>query len=845
MDEHRHDPRDHRLSGVPDTWPLSALDAARELGISERTIRRAIARGDLPATKHAGIYQIDPAALAHYQSRFTGSAPAHSISIALPRPPNALIGRKEERSTAFALLLREGVRVVTLTGPGGVGKTHLALSIAAEVADVFADSAYFVDLSPVREPDLVLPAIAQAIGLRDTGQRSLDESIAAFLRPRELLLVLDNVEQVIAAAPRIADLAAGCPDLHILATSRIPLRIRGEQRLPVDPLPTDDQPGVLNQSAASQLFVERARAVDPSLADTDDNLQAIAGICQRLDGLPLAIELAAAWSALLPPADLLAQLSDRMRTTGHAPRDLPDRQQTVADTIAWSYDLLAPEEQTLFRCLAVCVDGFDRDAASAIAGRPATDVTAQLGALVEQSLLRRVERPGQHTRFAMLETVREFAAEQLEGSGTADSIRNRHAGFFLTFAEQIGADVYGPEMRHHLDRFVIEYANLRAALGYLAESGDTVRELRLAAALSNYWLHRGQISEGIEALGAALARGTTAPPDIRAKALLELAALLLAVGAIDRAGQISAESVSLARVAGDHDLLGEALWVQANVVGSDNARIGEAIELLEEAVGSAVDRGIPIDRYQSGLAAIGTLWIRSGQRERGSSLLQGALEVLQASGRHLETGETLLRLGRIERQDGHFTRAAARYGDSLRAYDTAGMVTQAGYALAELAGLASTCGYRESAATIAGMVQAIAERTGIVVEGDAPYMLVQIASESATALGLGYPEAVATGRNLPFATAIAEAIAVADALAAGKPPPGKIENVALRPPVALSSRENDVLALLAQRYTAPEIADQLFLSVRTVERHVANVYNKLGVNSRRAAIATATRYGLV
>nr|MBA3377977.1 protein kinase [Chloroflexia bacterium] len=364
------------MSGAPDTWPLSAHDAARIAGVSERTIRRAIARGGLPATKHAGVYFIYIYYLVRYRSRGVDHdipAPRPVLS-ALPSLPASLIGRAEECAAARGLVLRNGVRLVTLTGPGGVGKTSLALQIATEIAGVFHDGAFFVDLSAVRDARLVLPGIAQAIGVRHTGQRALEETIVTFLGARELLLVLDNCEQVIEAAPQIAALIAACPALHILATSRIPLRLRSEYRLVVEPLPVPTsalQPAdVLAQSDAIRLFLERARAVYPALATTDRDLQTIASICQRLDGLPLAIELAAAWSELLTPQELLAQLSDRMRRPGGGPRDLPDRQRTVWETIAWSYDLLATAEQDLFRHLAVFVDRFDLDAAIAIAGLP-------------------------------------------------------------------------------------------------------------------------------------------------------------------------------------------------------------------------------------------------------------------------------------------------------------------------------------------------------------------------------------------------------------------------------------------------------------------------------------------
>ncbi|MBA2470573.1 MAG: hypothetical protein H0V37_14300, partial [Chloroflexia bacterium] len=797
-----------------------------------------IARGDLPATKHAGVYRIDRDDLARYRSHSWETdhailAPRPVLS-SLPALPALLIGRTDESAAARGLLLREGVRLVTLTGPGGVGKTSLALQIATEIAGVFDDGAFFVDLSPVRDPQLVLSAIAQAIGLRDAGRRALDEAIVAFLRPREFLLVLDNCEQVIEAAPRIAALVTACPSLHILATSRIPLRVRGEYRLVVDPLPVpasaQEPAGLLAQSEAIRLFLERARAVYPALATTEHDLRAIASICRRLDGLPLAIELAAAWSALLTPRDLLTRLSDRMRRPGGEPRDLPSRQRTVWETIAWSYDLLAPEEQDLFRRLAVFVDGFDLAAVIAIAGLPADTALERLGGLVEQSLLRRVERSGEGARFTLLETVREFGWQQLRTQGQHDHVRRLHAEYFLNLAEQIESALYGSEMRQHLDRLEIEHPNCLAALGYFVEIGDATRELRLAGMLSEYWYYRGQIAEGIAALQAALERGDAAPPGPRARVMSELGFLHWATGATPRALSLLASSMPLVRQTGDIDRLAQIQFMWADVLRNQQGRETEAIALLEEVVELIGDRQPPLELYQSALADLGDLWLLRGERERGVALLKQALGLFQNAANQLGIGMTHVRLGRLARQDGVTRRAAAHYGKSLRAYRGAGIVTHVGVPLAELGRLVAASGYLELATRIAGMVQAVSDRTGATFDGN--WTIAQTHHEREVSRQ-DLPAAFESGRALPFAETLSEAIAIADALAGGNPPPGAAGEKPARPAGPLSSRERDVLALLAQRYTAPEIADQLFISVRTVERHVSNVYDKLGVRSRR------------
>ena len=475
----------------------------------------------------------------------------------LQTQPTPLLGREREVEQVCAKLRRDDVRLLTLTGPGGTGKTRLALQVAADLLDDHKDGVYFVALAPLSDPALVVSTIAQTLGVKESGGRSIMQSLLDYLREKALLLALDNFEQVTDAAPQVAELLANSPRLKVLATSRIPLHLRGEHEFAVPPLALPNighLPALesLSQYAAVELFIERAQAVQAGFSVDNENAPAVAAICVRLDGLPLAIELAAARIKLLAPQAMLRRLEDPLKFLTGGARDLSVRQQTLRGAIAWSYDLLDENEKRLFRRLAVFVGGFTLEAAAAVCettGDLQLDVFEGIAALVDESLLRQESSPDGEPRFFMLETIREYALERLTESG--EELQRQHAEFFLTFAEQAEIELHGFQQLKWLERLEVEHDNLRAALGWLAHNDEAQRGLRLAGALTDFWNTRGHRTEAERQFGVLFALpGASRLTAARAKALSGAAWLSVY---LDRrkAHSLWEESVQLWRELGD------------------------------------------------------------------------------------------------------------------------------------------------------------------------------------------------------------------------------------------------------------------------------------------------------
>jgi predicted ATPase/class 3 adenylate cyclase len=567
-------------------------------------------------------------------------APLTSLSNTnLPTPVSSMVGRRSEVEQICDLLGGGRSRLVTLTGPGGTGKTRLAVEAASVLLPRFANGVFFVELAPITDPRLVVSEIAHALGTRERGPRGPEEELIAHLRSRALLLVVDNFEQVLEAAPVLARLLRACSRLAILVTSRSALRLTGEQEFPVPPL---ELPSSRARSAEELarcesvvLFVERARAVAPGFAITDRTAPEIATICRRLDGIPLAIELAAARTKLLDPRELLARLERSLPLLTGGPRDVPDRQRTLRATIDWSYDLLDRGERGLLARLAVFAGTFGLDAAQDVAEADLETMST----LIDGSLL----RPSEGSRFVMLETIREYAQERLEESDASDQLRTRHSAYYLALAERAEAELAGPEQLAWLDLLEADHDNLRAGIAWLG-SREPLLRLRLVVALRRFWYVRGHLTEGRRHLEEALAEGE-APPHLRQRAMSAIAATALIQGDYEEATRWAEQVVDVARAAGDPAPLANAL---SNLGGTVIAAgdVERAAALLEESVVLAQEAG---DERVLALALnnLGDVALTAGDYRRAEASFEESLGLLRGRGDAANVARSLFNLGAV------------------------------------------------------------------------------------------------------------------------------------------------------------------------------------------------------
>jgi len=575
----------------------------------------------------------------------------------LPLQPTPLIGREKEVAEIRQRLSHPEVRLLTLTGAGGTGKTRLGLQAAAELTQQFEEGVFFVSLAAIRDSQLVVGAVAGTLGVKEAGGQPLLESLEYYLHEKRMLLMVDNFEQVLEAAPVVTELLSAAPNLKVLATSRIPLRLYGEHEYSVPPLALPDPerpPSVerLTQYEAVRLFVERAQAAKADFSVTNDNAPAVAEICHRLDGLPLAIELAAARIKVLSAQKILEHLGNRLKLLTGGARDLPERQRTLRSTIEWSYGLLEEGEKVLFARLAVFAGGRTLEAIEAICdaeGDLPVDVLDGLASLVDKSLLKQEEGVGGEPRFVMLETIHEFAREKLEGSGEAEDLRRLHARYFLALAEEAEPALEGSQQQVWLDRLEEEHDNMRTVLSWsLGQGQDAELALRIGAVLGEFWYLRGYWSEGRRWLEEALTKSGRTPTAARARALQRVSWLAYLQGDLDRAVEASQEGlrlegVELFRTGVGDSTAAELQRVLGMVVGARGELEREA-ELLEESLALSREvgslRGMAVSIF-----ILGAAWRVRGDLQRATQLLEEALTMFRKMGDQALIASVLTHLG--------------------------------------------------------------------------------------------------------------------------------------------------------------------------------------------------------
>jgi predicted ATPase/DNA-binding CsgD family transcriptional regulator len=751
----------------------------------------------------------------------------------VPQPLTTFIGRERDVATVADFLRRPDVRLLTVTGTGGVGKTRLALRATEAARDAF-DSTAFVSLASVREPSMLLLTVAQHLNVPDAPDQPLLSRLLVFLADRLQLLVLDNLEHLLDAVPVVVDLLAGCPRLTILCTCRVKLNVSGEHLLPLDPLPGDE---------ARALFVDRVRAVIPGFTLTDELRPVVDAICTRLDGLPLALELAASRVPALPPRALLARLEHRLDLLTNGPRDAPPRLRDMRDAIGWSHGLLPREQQILFRRLGVFIGGFTLAAAEAVASDE-IDVVEAISALVAASLVVPIDGVADEPRYTMLETIREFALERLEHASEAPAVRARHAEYFQRLAEVAIPHYDGPDVRLASDRVDIELDNCRAAMAWALEVHDAETGLRLAGALWRIWWFaqatggtpwRDRVSEGRDWIERMLPMREGLPVEALTEALIGGVGLAHMLGDDDQGHVLGEELLTRSRAEGysygEYWALG-LLGITADARGD----VGTARRYFEHALSHASDIRNPDNHAALAHLYLGTIALRAGNPEAAAGHLEKALKLSHDTGNSWLIALAAAAQGRTLLHQGDAARAATLTREGLLAFTEQRNLPEIHACLVDLALVALRADQPAHGARLLGVAGAFPSH-----EDEADYIAGAVADTQSRIGEAAFTAEFEAGRDLTWDEVLKEIDALIETLAdtSAAPPPEPATTHGLSP------REVEVLRLVAEGQSSRAIAETLFVSERTVETHIFHIFNKLNVNSRAAAAAHAVRLGLL
>ncbi len=754
-----------------------------------------------------------------------------------------LFGRDEALADVERLLTQERVRLLTMSGAGGTGKTRLAGAAAVRVAAEFPDGVSFVDLSAVEEATLVPASVAQAIGVQESGSEPLQAILSEVLGDRAILLVLDNFERVLGAVQFIADLLGRCPRLVMLVTSREPLHLRAERVLPVRPLPVPGldvtDPGAVASNPAVALFVDRGRACRPGFDLTRDNVRAVAEICTRLDGLPLAIELAAAQLSVLSPNIILERLHARAPFVLSGVSDLPARHRTLRAAVASSYDLLNADAQAVFRWCGVFAGGFSSSAAADIFvdGNQVLDLLPILAVLADKNLLQVADDPGGAPRFRWLETIRSFALDHLTLNGELAIARRRHAEYYVALAEAAESALVGPEMSNTLDALEREYDNFRAVFHWALEgdADDLHLGLRLAGAMYRFWNLRGHLGEARQWLDRALPLSLDQPAIVRAKALNASGVLAGMQGDDERAEACFAESLALWRMIGDTTRVAAAVGNLGQVAQNRHdlehalACFRESEELYEL---SGDQRGIAVS-----LGSRARLERQQGRHREAVPLFERSVTLFRELGDARSLANSLANLGHSALAVGNVQRSTAYFTESLELRQALGNTLGIAECLEGFAALASAAGRPRRAARLYGAAEALREITGAPLLDADGVEHERLVGGLRNRLG---ERSFAAEWTAGRATSPEEAARFA--LRVGNPESAEVAATG-RP--LLTRREQDVTALVARGLTNRQVAEQLLVTPRTIETHLEHIFVKLGVQSRTELVAWAVRQDVV